>query len=76
MGLGKLIALYDSNHISIDGSTDLAFTEDVGKRYEAYGWHVTYVADGDTDLEAIEQAIRDAQLVTDKPSLIIVTTTI
>jgi len=38
--LGKLIAFYDDNHISIDGSTDLAFTEDVGKRFEAYGWHV------------------------------------
>lgn len=74
--LGKLIALYDSNHISIDGSTDLAFTEDVGKRYEAYGWHVSYVKDGDTDLESIADAISQAQQVVDKPSLIIVTTTI
>jgi len=74
--LGKLIMLYDSNKISIDGSTDLAFTEDVGKRYEAYGWHVQHVADGNTDLEAIAQAIENAKAVTDKPSLIIVTTTI
>lgn len=54
--LGKLIMMYDSNSISIDGSTDLAFTEDVGKRYEAYGWHVTYVADGNEDLDAIAKA--------------------
>lgn len=76
LGLGKLIALYDDNHISIDGSTDLAFTEDVGKRFEAYGWHVQHVPDGDTNLEAIQQAIEAAKAVTDKPSLIKVTTTI
>ena len=74
--LGKLIMLYDSNSISIDGSTDLAFTEDVGKRYEAYGWHVTKVDDGNTDLDAIAKAIAEAKSVTDKPSLVIVTTTI
>ena len=45
-GLGKLIAVYDDNEISIDGSTDLAFTEDVPKRYEALGWHVQVVEDG------------------------------
>jgi transketolase len=76
LGLGKLIALYDDNHISIDGSTDISFTEDVGKRFEAYGWHVQHVADGNTDLEAIGQAIEAAKAVTDKPSLIKVTTTI
>jgi transketolase len=76
LGLGKLIALYDDNHISIDGSTDLAFTEDVGKRYEAYGWHVLVVEDGNTDLEAIQKAIETAKSVTDKPSLIKVRTTI
>jgi len=74
--LGKLIALYDSNHISIDWSTDLAFTEDVGRRYESYGWHVSYVDDGDTDLDGIAEAISIAQKITDKPSMIIVTTTI
>jgi transketolase len=76
LGLGKLIALYDDNHISIDGSTDISFTEDVGKRYEAYGWHVQHVENGNTDLAAIEKAIAAAKAVTDKPSLIKVTTTI
>lgn len=75
-GLGKLIALYDDNHISIDGSTDIAFTEDVCKRFEAYGWHVQHVEDGNTDLEAIAKAIAEAKKVTDKPSMIKVTTTI
>ncbi|WP_250122399.1 transketolase [Chroococcidiopsis sp. CCMEE 29] len=76
LGLGKLIAFYDDNHISIDGSTDLAFTEDVGKRFEAYGWHIQTVENGDTDLDAIHQAIETAQSVTDQPSLIKVKTTI
>jgi transketolase len=76
LGLGKLIAFYDDNHISIDGSTDLAFTEDVGKRFEAYGWHVQVVENGDTDLDAIDAAIKAAQAVTDKPSLLKVRTTI
>ncbi|GAB1544495.1 transketolase [Scytonema sp. NUACC21] len=76
LGLGKLIALYDDNHISIDGSTDVAFTEDVAKRFEAYGWHVQHVQDGNNDLEAIAKAIEAAKAVTDKPSLIKVTTTI
>ncbi|EKD10696.1 transketolase [Limnospira platensis] len=75
-GLGKLIAFYDDNHISIDGSTDISFTEDVAKRFEAYGWHVQHVADGNTDLEAIATAIEKAKAVTDQPSLIKVTTTI
>ncbi len=75
-GLGKLIALYDDNHITIDGSTDVSFTEDVLKRYEAYGWHVQHVPDGNTDVEAIARAIEAAKAVTDRPSLIKVTTTI
>jgi transketolase len=75
-GLGKLIALYDDNHISIDGSTDVAFTEDVSKRFESYGWHVLHVKDGNSDLEAIAKAIEEAKSVTDKPSMIKVTTTI
>jgi transketolase len=74
--LGKLIALYDDNHISIDGSTDLAFTEDVGKRFEAYGWHVVVVEDGNTDIDAIRKAIEEAKAVKDKPSMIKVRTTI
>ena len=57
--LGKLICLYDSNDISLDGPTRLTFTtEDVGKRYEAYGWHVLRVDDGDTDTEAIHHGVR------------------
>ena len=75
-GLGKLIAFYDDNHISIDGHTDISFTEDVGKRFEAYGWHVQHVRDGNTSLEAIAEAIEKAKAVTDKPSLIKVTTII
>jgi transketolase len=76
LGLGKLIALYDDNHISIDGSTDVSFTEDVAKRFEAYGWHVQHVPDGNDNLEAIAKAIEAAKAVTDKPSMIKVTTTI
>ncbi|MGD1859725.1 MAG: transketolase [Leptolyngbyaceae cyanobacterium] len=76
LGLGKLIALYDDNHISIDGSTDIAFTEDVSKRFEAYGWHVLHVENGNTDLEGIGKAIAEAKSVTDKPTMIKVTTTI
>ncbi|MEB3356476.1 MAG: transketolase [Synechococcales bacterium] len=76
LGLGKLIAMYDDNHISIDGSTDIAFTEDVAKRFEAYGWHVQHVADGNTDLEGLQKALEAAKAVTDRPSLIKVTTTI
>ncbi|MEA5442042.1 transketolase [Cyanobium gracile] len=76
LGLGKLIALYDDNHITIDGNTGVSFTEDVLKRYEAYGWHVQHVEDGNTDVAAITRAIEAAKAVTDRPSLIKVTTTI
>lgn len=71
--LGNVIYLYDDNKISIDGSTEMAFTEDVGARFEAYGWHVQTVHDGN-NLEKIEIAIRHAQQITDKPSLIKVRT--
>ncbi len=71
--LGNVIYLYDDNNISIDGSTALSFTEDVGARFEAYGWHVQTVHDGN-DVEKVEKAIRHAQQVTDKPSLIKVKT--
>ncbi|KAL5365274.1 Transketolase, thiamine diphosphate binding domain-containing protein [Aspergillus floccosus] len=74
--LGNLIAIYDDNHISIDGDTKCAFTEDVTKRFEAYGWHTVWVKDGDHDLEGIEAAIKEAQSVKDKPSMIRLTTTI
>jgi transketolase len=73
--LGKLIYLYDDNRVTIEGFTDLAFTENVPQRFESYGWHTSTVADGN-DLSAIEAAIRDAQSVADKPSLISVKTTI
>ena len=80
LGLGKLIALYDDNHISIEGDTSLAFTEDVGKRFEAYNWHVITVdntaLDEDTNLEAVHKAIEEAKKVTDKPSMIKVRTII
>lgn len=69
-GLGKLIALYDDNKISIDGDTDISFTEDVAARYEALGWHVQTVKDGNTDIESLRSAISAAKDVTDKPSLI------
>ncbi len=68
--LGKLIYLYDDNKISIEGSTDITFTEDRGKRFEAYGWHVQRVADG-LDVEAIDQAVQTAKL-DPRPSLIMV----
>src|SRR5919112_350110 len=73
--LGKLIYLYDDNHVTIEGFTQLAFSEDVPKRFEAYGWHTSTVEDGN-DLAGIEQAIREAQKVSDKPSLISVKTVI
>jgi transketolase len=73
--LANLIYFYDDNRITIDGSTDLAFTEDVTKRFEAIGWHVLMVEDGN-DLKAIERAIRDAQKIKDKPKLIRVKTII
>jgi transketolase len=73
--LGKLIYLYDDNHVTIEGFTSLAFDEDVPKRFEAYGWHTSTVADGN-DLDAIERAVREAQAVTDRPSLISVKTII
>jgi transketolase len=73
--LGKLIYLYDDNKVTIEGFTDLAFSEDVPKRFEALGWHTLTVNDGN-NLDEIEAAIREAQSVTDKPSLISVKTVI
>jgi transketolase len=75
LALGKLIVLYDDNLISLDGPTELSFTEDVTKRFEAYHWHVQHVADGN-DLVAIEAAILAAKAETTKPSLIRVRTVI
>jgi transketolase len=73
--LGKLIYLYDDNKVTIEGFTDLAFTENVPRRFESYGWHTSTVEDGN-DLAAIESAIREAQAVTDRPSLISIKTII
>ena len=75
LGLGKLIVLYDDNLISLDGPTELSYTEDVTKRFEAYHWHVQSVADGN-DLQGLEDAILAAKAETTKPSLIRVHTVI
>jgi transketolase len=74
--LGKLTYLYDDNKISLDGPTSLSFSEDVGRRYEAYGWHVQHVESGNTDLEAIDRALAAARAETGRPSMIVVRTTI
>jgi transketolase len=74
--LGKLTYLYDANEISLDGPTSLTYTEDVAKRYEAYGWQVLRVERGDTDLDAIDRALRDAVADASRPSIIIIRTTI
>ena len=71
--LGKLIYLYDNNHISLAGATGLIFTEDVQKRFDAYGWHTRPVADGN-DTEEVARAIQEAQAETGRPSLILVRT--
>ena len=77
LGLGKLIVLYDDNLITIDGATDLSFGEDVLARYAAYGWHVQTVADGDShDVSNMRAAVKAAQGVTDRPSIIKIRTTI
>ena len=73
LGLGRLITFYDDNHISIEGDTALAFSEDVGKRYEAYGWHVQNLGE-DIGLDNLEAAVDAAQAETGRPSLIIIRT--
>lgn len=72
-GLGKLIAFYDDNHISIDGNTNIAFTEDVLARFKALGWHTIWVKNGDTGYDEIRAAIKEAKGTKDKPTLIKVT---
>jgi transketolase len=76
LGLGKLTFLYDSNEVSLDGPTSMAFTEDVGKRYEAYGWQVLHVLDGNTDLDAIDRALHAADAEIGRPSIVVIHTTI
>lgn len=73
--LGNLIVLYDDNDISIEDDTEIAFNENVGARYEAYGWHVQHV-DGGENIKDIEAAVAEAKKVTDKPSLIVIRTII
>ncbi|NBB86358.1 MAG: transketolase [Bacteroidetes bacterium] len=75
LGLGKLILFYDANEITIDGRTDIAFTEDVAQRFRAYGWHVETVED-EEDLDALDAAVTAGQEATDRPTLIVTYTTI
>jgi transketolase len=74
--LGKLTYLYDANEICLDGPTSLCFTEDVGKRFEAYGWQVLKVQDGNTDLGGLQAALQAAEKDSGRPTLIVVHTTI
>ncbi|MDB5282415.1 MAG: tkt [Bacteroidota bacterium] len=74
LGLGKLICLYDDNHISIEGNTSLTYSDDVTKRFESYHWHVQNLGDLGNDLQAISDAFKNAKEVKDKPSLIILRT--
>jgi transketolase len=71
LGLGRLIVFYDNNHIQLAGETSMAFSEDVGKRFEAYGWHVQDVGE-DLSVENLEHATEEAKRVEDRPSLVIV----
>jgi len=71
--LGKLVCLYDDNRVTLSAGTDIAFTEDRARRFDAYGWHTQVVADGN-DLDAIERALRAARAETGRPSLILVRT--
>ena len=70
--LGRLIAVYDDNHITIDGSTDLALSDNAARRFEAYGWHVTDLKEAAEDADGLERALREAMLVSDRPSMVII----
>ncbi|MGA3352163.1 MAG: transketolase [Acidimicrobiales bacterium] len=71
LGLGRLVYVYDDNHITIDGPTELAYTDDVGKRFEAYGWHVEHLGEVANDLDALEAGLRRAMAEADRPSMLI-----
>ncbi len=71
-GLGRLICVYDDNHVSIDGPTELTLSDDAVRRFEAYGWHVLDLGESAEDLDRLEAALRDAAEVTDAPSLVVV----
>jgi transketolase len=72
LGLGRLVYVYDDNHITIDGPTELALSDDAAKRFESYGWHVQQLGEAANDLDVLESAIRTAMAVEDRPSLIVV----
>jgi transketolase len=71
LGLGRLVYVYDDNHISIDGPTELSLSDDAGRRFEAYGWHVEQLGEAANDCDALEAALRRAAAVDDRPSLLI-----
>jgi transketolase len=71
LGLGRLVYVYDQNHISIDGPTELALSDDAVGRFESYGWHAKYVGEVANDTVALEGAIREAMAVEDRPSMIV-----
>jgi transketolase len=71
LGLGRLVYVYDDNHITIDGPTEISLTDNAAMRFEAYGWHVNYLGEVANDLDTLEGAIRGAMAVEDKPSLLI-----
>jgi len=71
LGLGRLVYVYDDNHITIDGDTALAFSEDVGRRFEAYGWHVEHLGEVANDVDALEAGLRRAMAEESRPSLLI-----
>ena len=71
LGLGRLVCVYDDNHITIDGSTDLAYSDDVPARFRAYGWHVEALGEVANDTDALEAALRRAMAVEDRPSLLV-----
>jgi transketolase len=74
LGLGKLVYVYDDNHITIDGPTELSLTDNAVLRFESYGWHVLNIGEQGEDLDALESALRSAMAVTDRPSLVVVRT--
>jgi len=71
LGLGRLVYVYDDNHITIDGPTELALTDDAPQRFEAYGWHVLRLGEVAEDLDAVERGLREAMAVSDRPSLVV-----
>ena len=71
LGLGRLVCVYDDNHITIDGPTELAYTDDAAKRFEAYGWHVVRLGEVANDLDAIEAGIREGMAEAERPSLVV-----